>query len=354
MTRILFFSRGRGHGHAIPDIEITKRISQLEAGAKLEFIFASYSTGMQTFLAAGIPVHDMMLEENNPIFPTFFKCLELIQQIGPDVVVSHEEFAALPAARLLNVPSLYIGGWFPGNGGVNAESLCYANAIVVIEYPGLFPIPNTLIVKPRFTGPICRRLLYTTAQRSDLRNELGIGQDTWLVVVAPGGAASELGSPIADTVLSAFMRIDIPNKKLIWVSTADYDHLTVRFAGIRHVEVLKFINPLDRLIAAADVVITKGTQGITSECSALGVPSISLSPGTNQVDQVLVPRIANNIALFALAVDPDVLYFYLERIRSKRAAGPRANRAEELEANTQAAAEVVLEEICKLAAKGKS
>lgn len=112
-------------------------------------------------------------------------------------------------------------------------------------------------------------------------------------------------------MLSAFLRLPFASKRLFWVSAKDHDLLGQRFAGITGVELLPYCDPIERLLAAADVVVTKGTRGITLDAAAVGVPSISLSPGQNPIDDTLVPRMRSNLALNARAVDGEVLLHYL-------------------------------------------
>lgn len=58
---ILFFSRGRGRGHAIPDLAIAKRL--LHADPSLALAFASYGTGAETIRNSGCDLIDLRLSE---------------------------------------------------------------------------------------------------------------------------------------------------------------------------------------------------------------------------------------------------------------------------------------------------
>jgi UDP-N-acetylglucosamine:LPS N-acetylglucosamine transferase len=83
--------------------------------------------------------------------------------------------------------------------------------------------------------------------------------------------------------------------------------LKERAASLFSVEILGFLDPIDKLLAAADLVITKGTFGITCECAALGIPSIALSSGINPMDDFLVPRFQGTTWLNASALTPATL-----------------------------------------------
>jgi UDP-N-acetylglucosamine:LPS N-acetylglucosamine transferase len=309
-SKILFFSRGRGYGHAVPDMAIADELRKLDSG--LEINFASYATGAEVFRKSGLPVLDLGLPENNGFVPTLCACHRVITDEKPAVIVAHEEFAALAAAKLAGVPAIFVSAWLPRSGTPQAEALACAAAIIVIENPGIFPVPVGVYVRPHYTGPILRKLKFGLGDRARVRGELQLAEHSFCLVVVPGGSSSEEQFPIADTVLSAFMRLKSADKRLFWVSAKDHELLSKRMTGIQGIELIKYCDPIERLLVAADVVVTKGTRGITLDASAVGVPTISLSPGQNPVDDVLVPRMRSNIALNAKAVDGEVLLHYLE------------------------------------------
>jgi UDP-N-acetylglucosamine:LPS N-acetylglucosamine transferase len=310
--KVLFFSRGRGHGHAIPDMEIVSELGLLDSSIRVQFV--SYSTGAETFKNRGIPVIDMELPENNMFLSTQEKAFRLITEIKPQVVVAHEEFAALSAAKLANVPTVYVSAWLPAMGTIQFESLLATSGVLVTENPGVFPMPVSMRGRIAYTGPIFRKLKYTWFDRSRLRTELGITADALAILVVQGGWTSEERAPIVDTVISAFLGLREQPKHLFWLAGRDAGKISLRTKGLEGVEVLSFVDPVERIMAACDVVITKGTHGITLDAASAGVPSISLSPGLNPIDDVLVPRIRNNIALNAVAVDEVILRKYIETV----------------------------------------
>ena len=111
-----FFSRGRGRGHAIPDMAIADQLTRV--WPELELHFVSYSTGADTFRRRGLTVIDMSLPEENPFFSTLIRCKALIDEWKPDFIVSHEEFSAMVAASMAGVKSIFLSAWFPPKGSV--------------------------------------------------------------------------------------------------------------------------------------------------------------------------------------------------------------------------------------------
>jgi hypothetical protein len=167
---ILFFSRGRGHGHALPDLAITQHI--LASAASIEVQLASYATGATTIRAAGHPVIDLGLPEENPFLATLHACAETIERLRPNLVVAHEEFAALSAARFHRTPTIFISAWLPPKGSLQAETLESATKIIVLGHAGVFPVPDRVCAPVIYTGPVVRSMAHTSLNRAQLRMEL--------------------------------------------------------------------------------------------------------------------------------------------------------------------------------------
>jgi hypothetical protein len=304
-SKVLFFSRGRGRGHAI--------------------IFASYGTGAEIFRLRHEPVHDLRLPDQNPYLATLSRALPIIQQERPDVVLAHEEFAALPAARMLDIPAIFLSAWLPAPTlSLLCESLGYANAAVILESPGIFPTPATMSAKPVCTGPMVRKMAYRRSDREAVRTALNLAADARVITVMGSGGLPEAKSPLADPVGAAFANMIGP-KHLIWIAGADADALRLRFAGRQDITVHAFFDPIEQILAASDLVITKGTRGATLDCVAVGVPSLSISFGTNPIDDLLVPRIRSNTSLQGRAIDAFILLRAIERILQNP---PLVDRAE--------------------------
>ncbi len=315
--RILFFCRGRGRGHAVPDLEVVRELSTLRAGLAIQL--ASYGTGAETIRQAGYPVADLGLPEANPFLETLIVATRLIAAFEPDVVVSHEEFAALPAARTAQVPAIFITDWFPPAPGVRADCLAYADSVVFTEERGVYVPPPFLGRAPCYVEPVVRKMRYTLADRSRARSELAVAESVFLLSVIPGSWATEARVPLLELVLSAWSLLRRDGDALVWVSSRDHDLVAQRCAGMPGVCAIEDARPVERLMVASDVVLTKGNRGTIMELTSLGVPSLSLSPASNPIDDVLVSRIRSNTALGLKAVDGPYLAERLQEIRAGRA-----------------------------------
>jgi UDP-N-acetylglucosamine:LPS N-acetylglucosamine transferase len=310
--KILFFSRGRGRGHAIPDLAIANALRPLIAGAHVQF--ASYARGAATLAEHGEDVIDLGLPEDNPYLETLIRVQRAILQQRPEVVISHEEFAVLPAARAFGLPTAMIVDFFMSGKSLWMDSLEYADEVVFIEREGLFPEPPAVKGRVRYVGPVVREMSVTRADLDAMRAELNLPAASIVVSVMPGSWATEQRAPIVDLVVPAFESLPMPGKHLVWVAGDDYETLRARFGRHASMTVLKSCWPIERLMVASDVVITKANRGTTIDLASLGVPSISLSFGLNPIDETIIPRVHSNVALDARGTSVSFLRATMERV----------------------------------------
>lgn len=306
----LFFSRGKGYGHAIPDMDVGAALMD-ESSAPMDIRYVSYATGAKAFKLRGIPVVDLGLMENNSYLETLDRALGVIAKNRPDVVIAHEEFAALMAAHLSGVPSVYIGDWLPPARTMPAESLGYADAIYVFERPGVFHAPYPMKVPPVFFGPMVRNMKHTVKDRADIRRELAIPAEAFVLLVCPGGSVTEQQASIAPVVTEAYSQLPGDAKRMYWITDRDYDHVRRLTGSVPGVTVLRFSHEIDKLMAASSVVVTKGTRVTIVETASIGVPSLTLSFGLNPMDDLLASLVKSNTQLNGPATDARALAGYL-------------------------------------------
>ena len=319
---ILLFSRGRGFGHAVPDVAIAAVLPKYYPRAAIKF--ASYASGAVALGKLGIPYFDLQVPEVNGYLETLFSASEIIKLARPDVIVSHEEFGALAAAHLHGVPAIFLSDWLPPKNSLGDESLRYCTSIVMMEEPGIFEIPRSCSGKRiSYLGPMVRSWKGPQDARASVRREMNIEDDEYVVVVSPGGWASEVETPIFQVVNDAFKKIPAANKKLLWVSDKDYDYIKQYGPAQSHIRAIRFADPLTHLLAASDLLITKGTRITTLEAASLGVRSISLSFGNNPIDDILLSRIRSNIALNARAISEDTMFQYMQQARESAPLPPQ-------------------------------
>ena len=224
-----------------------------------------------------------------------------------------------------------------------------ADAVLMLDEPGVCPVPGRLRAKPIFLGRHTRRLQYSKNDRGALRSELAIGASDFVVTVVPGGDLGEDKAPIAEAVLSAFAWLPFPDRKLIWVTARDLGYLKERSKAIAGVHIIAFTPQVEKFMALSDVVVAKG-PGAAAEAAALGVPSLSLSPHLDPADDRLLPRVPSNIVLHLRAADADTLCHYFKKIADGRVGGGWPPQAEAWAAghSSDAVAQALAEEIERL------
>lgn len=302
---VLFFSRGRGCGHAIPDIEIVKGL--LKESDDVEVRFVSYATGARTIEEFGFPLVDLDLPELNPETETTVLAGKLIRWLRPDLVVSHEEFAALPVAKIFDRSTIFITDWFTDAEKHSMHTLKCADEILFMDEPGHFDEPPWVKGRVKYVGPVLRNFEYTHEDRPRARHELGIPPDATVISVFPGSWTEE-EVPIMDMVLGAYDRLTNKTKRLVWVAGSGIDLLRNRVSGRQDVILRGRDWQIDRIMVASDVAITKATRVTSIELASFGIPSVALCPGVNRGDEARIRRIDQVIPLDVRQVTAEKLF----------------------------------------------
>lgn len=292
---VLFFSRGRGRGHAVPDMAIVEELRKSRDDFDVRFV--SYATGAATLAGNRHPVIDIGLSEANPVLETLIRVSKIIGWLQPKLVVSHEEFMALPAAKIFDLPTLMITDWFSAPEKFAMQTLHYADEIVFIDEPGAFEEPEYLQGRIQYVGPVLREFQYSRTDRARAREELELPSGATVISVLPGSWTEER-APIADTVLAAFEQLSEP-KHLVWIAGADHEELARRIEARRDITVRESDWQIDRLMAASDLAITKSNRKTVKELESLGIWSISLTHGLNAPDDAVTGKVSTNRLLDA-------------------------------------------------------
>ena len=330
---VLFFSRGRGRGHAVPDAALAAELCRLRDDVDVRFV--SYATGAETFAELDHTVIDLDLPEDNPLFETLIRATRVIGWLKPSLVIAHEELPALAAAKILELPTVYLADWFGRPEDIRTSLLAYADEIVFLDEAGVFPEPVQAAGRVQYVGPVLRPFCYTRQDRLRARQELGIPADQTVISVLPG-SWTEDKAPIFSLVVAAFDLIPEKPKMLIWIAGEDHAILEKQARSRTDIVIKKQEWQMDRLMVASDVAVTKATRKTSMELAALGIPSISLSHGLNRIDDIRVKLIPSNTALQAKEVEAAILAGTVTRIlhSPERLAGPRPGAAVKTEGRT--------------------
>lgn len=304
---ILFFSRGKGRGHAIPDCEIAARIIAKVPTTRIQFV--SYSTGAQTLRARGWSVIDLQLPEDATASDLSAFAFELIRRKRPTMVISHEEFCLPAAASVYGVPSALLTDWFPPQYSLAHYGMAYADRVIVLDTEDIHHnVPEEVSEKVTFVGPVLQCDRVSPNDRRAMRRRLGLSEDAVVVMVMPGSAFqhSEKRAPICDLVSNAFQLLSPPRKRLLWIAREqDYEVVHAKLSERHDVSVWRPLIHALPVMSVANVIVTTGNRITVLESEALNIPSISLSYGNNPVDDVRIAAISSNTALQAERADPE-------------------------------------------------
>ncbi len=301
---ILFFSRGRGKGHAVPDLAIIHQFRKLWPDTRI--VFVSYGSGAEVLATAGESVIDLKLPDMTSFVSLLAPVGTLLSSSRSTLIVSHEEAAVLPIAKIFGLPTVYLTHWFTHPHDPFTQSLLHADEVLFMEREGLFPEPDGIKGRVKYVGPVLRRFRYHPEDRAGVRAEMGILADEKVILMLPGSWTEKMAAT-RELVLAAFQKVNSPRKRLIWVAGKDCEDLLRFTEGHADVQVAGIDMNLDRLMVASDLAITKGTYCTSRELEALGIPSISLSHGRNFIDDFYARSIKSNSFLWAEETEPVAL-----------------------------------------------
>jgi UDP-N-acetylglucosamine:LPS N-acetylglucosamine transferase len=298
---ILFFSRGRGKGHAVPDLAIIRELRGLLGGIRISFV--SYAVGAEVLQSAGEHVLNLGLPEMNPLFDTLARVGSLLRRVSPRLIIAHEEPAVLTAARIFAIPNIFLTHWFPSSEDPFVEIFEHADRVLFMEKRGLFSEPKQARGRVKYLGPVLRQFQFFPKDRESVRKELGLQADEAFILVLPG-SPPEATTPICELVRDTFQQLTNLKKRVVWVAGKDYQHTVQCVRGVSEVDVIDFDRHLDRLMVACDLAITKGTYNTGRELMSLGIPTITLSHGHNHIDDLYSRSFYNNTFLWRDQTDP--------------------------------------------------
>lgn len=309
---VVFFSRGRGRGHAVPDMAIDRELRRTPSN--LEIRFVSYSGGAHAFRSCGYEVVDLQMPDDPQVLESIIVQTQVVGCLRPRLVVTHEEFPALVAARVFGVPCILITDFFQDPNTIFMRAMEYASEIVFTAEPRIYTEPPFLGSPVQYVGPAVRKFDYGRGDRDRARQELGVPSDATVVLCQPGNWP-EAQVPMAQLLAGAWDALPYGSKRLIWLAGRDHDLLRSRFDGRTDIRIIKEDWQIDRLFVASDLVITKANRLTVYEAASLGIPSISISNGANWPDDVAVARVRSNSTLHVRALTSEGLArLLIERI----------------------------------------
>jgi hypothetical protein len=208
-------------------------------------------------------------------------------------VVAHEEFSALPSAKIFGKRTALITDFFGEPGTFSTESLWFADHVLFLDRKGLFAEPRSARGRVSYVGPVLRRFEYSRRDRRRAREEMGLDSNATVLAVFPG-SWTEAMAPLLEPMLAAFDAAKLGGKGLIWLAGQDADLIRRLTKKRRDITVLERDWQIDRLMVACDLAITKTNRMTARELAFLGIRTLSIAYGLNDIDERCIAPLRSN------------------------------------------------------------
>ena len=280
--RFIISGGGTG-GHIYPAIAIANELKSRFPACEILFVGAKDKMEMQKVPAAGYKIEGLWISGiqrkltlDNLKFPfklmsSLAKSRKIIKDFKPDVVIGTGGFASgavVKVAQQMNIPTvIQEQNSYPGI--TNKMLASKANAICV-AYDGLDAyFKSNKIIK---TGnPVRQDLLTIDEKRNEAQEFYGLQNDRKTVVILGGSLGARRINQLVEKELPFFKE---QNVQVIWQCGKFYINEYKKHHNNADVLVYDFIERMDLLFAAADVIVSRAGASSVSELAIVGKPVI--------------------------------------------------------------------------------
>jgi len=284
MTNLKFIVSGGGTGgHIYPAIAIANELRVQFPDCEILFVGAKDKMEMQKVPQAGYPIKGLWiaglqrkLTLQNLMFPvkvidSLLKSRSILKSFKPDVVIGTGGFASGPllkAASGMGIPTvIQEQNSFPG---ITNKLLSNKASVICVAYENLEKyFPKNKI---KLTGnPVRQDLISIDNKKVDALTyfSLDANKNTLLVLGGSLGARkiNQLIAKELDFIVSL-------NMQVIWQCGKLYFEEYSHFNEQKNVKVVSFIDRMDLVYAAADVIVSRAGASSVSELCLVGKPVI--------------------------------------------------------------------------------
>jgi len=258
-------------------------------------------------------VQDIVKDESS-FLNQVMSVLDIIESCPCSIVVAHEYFPAIVAARVLKKRAVFIGAWLPRAGSQQAEAICLANQVIVLEEAGLFPFGMELPVRAKFIGQVSGPTDGAAPNEIDgpLGSGGGLSRGKHIVSIVVDRTWRSVHLEYIDLGLSAFALLPVGQYFVQIISTQPNVYLRGRFDGLKNI-IYKEINcyQLWSEVRGVDLIVNFGSRGLAIEAAKYRLPAISIINGSNAAEELLLGRLPGNIVLHVRALDARILRDYI-------------------------------------------
>ncbi|MBC7748822.1 MAG: undecaprenyldiphospho-muramoylpentapeptide beta-N-acetylglucosaminyltransferase, partial [Methylotenera sp.] len=284
MKQYKFILSGGGTGgHIYPAIAIANELKSRFPTAEFLFVGAKDKMEMQKVPQAGYKIIGLWiaglqrrLTFDNTLFPvklisSLLKSRTIIKQFQPDVVIGTGGFASGPLlqiAAIAGIPTvIQEQNSYPG---ITNKLLSKKAKKICVAYENLerfFPKEKMIL-----TGnPVRQDLMEIDSKRSEAKSYFNLDDNKKTVLILGGSLGSRRINQLIEKELDFLLASGV---QVFWQCgnfyMAEYKH----FSEKENVQVVSFIDRMDLINAAADVIISRAGASSVSELSLVGKPVI--------------------------------------------------------------------------------
>lgn len=285
-------SGGGTGGHIYPAIAIADKLKQTFPDAKILFVGAYGKMEMQQVPKAGYSIKAIWISGfqrgsflKNMLFPfkllvSFFQSAFILLSFKPDFAIGTGGFASGPILLIsyyLKIKTLIQEqNSYPG---ITNKLLSKRVDIIAVAFKGLerfFPKDKITV-----TGnPIREALVVSKNKRSIALSDFNLDISKRTLVILGGSLGAKKINQIIAAHLSLFSKSNI---QLIWQCGKLYYDQYKKYNEHDAIQVHAFIQDMDLLYAAADILVSRAGASSISELAVIGKPVI-LIPSPNVAD----------------------------------------------------------------------
>lgn len=287
--KVLISGGGTG-GHIFPALSIANALRRRDASTEIMFVGADNRMEMERVPAAGYEIVGLpiagfdrkRLWRNFRVLWLLIKsrriASKLIRDFKPDIAVGVGGYASGPTlmmAQKHGVPTLIqeqnsYAGMTNKHLGAKADRICVA-------YDGMDRFfPAAAIIK---TGnPVRDVIANCKATQEEAKRELGFDPNRPLVAVVGGSLGART---INESVMASMDMITAAGADILWQTGKFYAEECLKAAeGKEHVKAMAFVDRMDLVYRAADLIVSRAGASTISELQLVGAPAI-LVPSPN-------------------------------------------------------------------------
>jgi UDP-N-acetylglucosamine--N-acetylmuramyl-(pentapeptide) pyrophosphoryl-undecaprenol N-acetylglucosamine transferase len=283
MEKLKFILSGGGTGgHIYPAVAIANELKSRFPNAEFLFVGAKDKMEMQKVPQAGYKIEGLWiaglqrkLTLQNAIFPfklidSLWKSRKIIKEFKPNVVIGTGGFASGPLlqmANMLNIPTvIQEQNSYPG---ITNKILSKKANKICVAYENLerfFPKEKMIL-----TGnPVRQDLINIENKRAEAIHYFNLDANKKTLLVLGGSLGARRVNQLIEKELDHLKALNV---QIIWQCGKLYFEDYKKYNS-NNVQVLAFIDRMDLVYAAADIVISRAGASSVSELCIVGKPVI--------------------------------------------------------------------------------